>query len=69
MKSNKSMDKLYISAYEHSYNIPIYFLKGIILGLQKIELDIAKDILTKKKAKFEETEKEFFTPASLLKTL
>ena len=63
------MDKLYISTYEHAYNIPLYFLKGIILRAQKIEFDIAKDILTKKKAKLEQTEKDFFTPANLLKTL
>ena len=63
------MDKLYISTCEHAYYIPLYFLKGIILGAQKIEFEIAKDILTKKKAKLEQTEKDFFTPASLLKTL
>ncbi len=63
------MDKLYISTCEYAYNIPLYFLKGIILGAQKIEFDIAKDILTKKKAKLEQTEKDFFTPANLLKTL
>ena len=63
------MDKLYISAYEHAYNIPLYFLKGIILGAQKIEFDIAKDIVTKKKAKLEQTKKDFFTTATLLKTI
>ena len=63
------MDQLYFSALEHTYNIPLYFLKGIILGAQKIEYEIAKDILTKKKAKIEQTEKEFFAPATLLKTL
>ena len=63
------MDQLYTSVFEHAYNIPLYFLKGIILGVQKIEFDIAKDILTKKKAKLEQTEKEFFTPATLLKAL
>ena len=63
------MDQLYTLAFQHAYNLPIYFLKGIVLGAQKIELDIAKDILSKKKAKFEQTEKEFFTPATLLKAL
>ena len=62
------MDQLYTSAFEHA-NIPLYFLKGIILGAQKIEFDIAKDKLAKKKAKLEQSEKEFFTPATLLKTL
>ena len=36
---------------------------------QKIEFDIAQDILAKKKAKLEQSKKEFFTPATLLKTL
>ena len=63
------MDKLYTSAFEQAYNIPLYFLKGIILGAQKIEFDIAQDILAKKKAKLEQSKKEFFTPATLLKTL
>ena len=63
------MDQLYTLTFEHAYNIPLYFLKGIILGAQKIEFDIAKDILAKKKAKLEQSEKEFFTPATLLKTL
>ena len=63
------MDKLYTSAFEQAYNIPLYFLKGIILGAQKIEFDIAQDILAKKKAKLEQSKQEFFTPATLLKTL
>ena len=63
------MDKLYISAYEHAYNIPLYLLKGIILGAQKIEFDIAQDIVTKKKAKLEQTKKDFCTTAALLKTI
>ena len=63
------MDKLYTSAFEQAYNIPLYFLKGIILGAQKIEFDIAQDILAKKKAKLEQSKKEFFTPATLLKIL
>ena len=63
------MDQYYTLAFEHAYNIPLYFLKGIILGAQKIEYDIAKDELAKKKAKFEQTENDFFTPATLLKTL
>ena len=65
----KSMDQLYVSAFEYAYNLPLYFLKGIILGAQKIEFDIAKDILANKKAKLEQSEKDFFTPATLLKAL